>query len=327
VNGRFASRLACAVVAISVVAHADSKDQARAHFERGVELFREGDFRAALIEFQRAYDASPNFKVLYNLGQTNLELQDYAGALKAFRGYLDGGGRSIPAARRAQVEADLRRLESRVAHLEVTVNVPDADITVDDVSVGRSPLRAPVLVSEGRRKIIASKAGMAPVSRVIDVAGGDNPKITLQIVEPNTPAPVVVNVPTPEKPENPQPQPLQPAPVRTTTSPSTGFWIGVGLTGAFAVATGVLGGVALGSKSTFDAKINQVGVAPTDIDSARNQTRTFAVATDISLGVTIAAAITTVVLAFTTSKKHVVEDHGPSAHLLVGPFFGVAGTL
>ena len=315
------------MVAISVAAHADPKDQARAHFERGVELFREGDFRAALIEFQRAYDASPNYKVLYNLGQTNLELQDYAGALKAFRGYLDGGGRAIPAARRSQVEADLKRLESRVARVEITVNVPDADVTIDDVVVGRSPLHAPVLVSEGRRKVAATKAGMTPVSRVIDVAGGDNPRITLQLVEPSAPTPVVVNVPTPEKPENPQPQPIEPVPtVRTTTSPSTGFWIGVGVTATFAVATGVFGGIALASKSDFDAKINQVGASTSDIDAARNQTRAFALATDISLGVAVASAITTVVLAFTTSKKHVAPDHGPTAHLLVGPFFGVAGS-
>ncbi len=92
-------------MASAAPARADT-DDARSHFTRAVELFKEGDFRAALIEFQRAYDASPNYKVLYNLGQTNLELQDYAGALRAFRGYLDGGGRDIPAARRTQVEAD-----------------------------------------------------------------------------------------------------------------------------------------------------------------------------------------------------------------------------
>ena len=99
-------RPACAILvallSFSSLAHADSKDAARSHFEHGVELYREGDFRAALIEFQRAYEASPNYKVLYNLGQTNLELQDYAGALKALRGYLEGGGGAVPAARRTK---------------------------------------------------------------------------------------------------------------------------------------------------------------------------------------------------------------------------------
>src|SRR5690349_16550442 len=90
-----------ATLATPLPARADT-EEAKSHFQRAVELFHEADFRAALIEFQRAYDAAPNYKVLYNLGQTSLELQDYAGALKAFRGYLDGGGREIPAARRTQ---------------------------------------------------------------------------------------------------------------------------------------------------------------------------------------------------------------------------------
>ena len=316
-----------ALVLSPAVARADGKDQARAHFERGVELFREGDFRSALIEFQRAYDATPNYKVLYNLGQTNLELQDYAGALRAFRGYLDGGGRAIPLARRNQVEGDLKRLESRVARLDITVNVEDADVTVDDVSVGKSPLHAPVLVSEGRRRIGATKAGMTPAVRVIDVAGGDNPKISLQLVEPKVSQVVVPVTPQPEH-ETTAPAPLAPAPAtHTVSSPSTAFWIGVAATGALAVGTGVLGGLALASKSTFDAKLNQVGVQSSDVDGARNQTRAFALATDITGGFAVAAAITTVILAFTTSHKRVVQETGPSAHLLVGPFFGVAGTL
>src|SRR5260370_20021824 len=108
----------------------------RAHFKRGVDFFKEGDYRAAMIEFKRAYEAAPNYKVLYNLGQTSLELQDYAGALKAFRGYLDGGGRDIAAARRAQVEVELKKLDSRVARVEIAVNLEGADVAGDDVSVG-----------------------------------------------------------------------------------------------------------------------------------------------------------------------------------------------
>jgi len=321
---RAAVVLVAALLAVPRVARADSKDTARAHFEHGVELYREGDFRAALIEFQRAYEASPNYKVLYNLGQTSLELQDYAGALKALRGYLEGGGRSVPAARKNQVEADIKRLESRVARVDISVNVPDADVTIDDVSVGRSPLRGAVLVSEGRRKIAATRAGMTSAERVIDVAGGDNPRITLQLVEPKAPPPVIVSVPTPQpQPQAPAAQPIAPPPVvRTTSSPSTGFWIGVATTGTLAAAWGVLGGLALGSNNTFQSRLSQPGVQTADVDSARNQTRAFALASDITGGAAIVAAVTTIVLAFTTSHKHVVRE----SRFVVGPSF-VRGTF
>jgi serine/threonine protein kinase len=45
------------------------------------------------------------------------------------------------------------------------------------------PLREPVLVSTGRRKLGASKRA----SRLIDVAGGGKPRITLELVEPQQP--------------------------------------------------------------------------------------------------------------------------------------------
>jgi len=325
---RLAFCLAAAFALAPGAAHAQGAptDQARAHFTRGVDLFREGDFRAAMIEFQRAYDAAPNYKVLYNLGQTSLELQDYAGALKAFSGYLEQGGKDVPAARRAQVETDLHKLESRVARVQVTVNVEGADVLVDDVPVAKTPLREPVVVSEGRRKITVAKAGLAPVSRVIDVAGGDRPTISLEVAETkapnNEPAPPPAPPPAAPVQNTPIAEPPPPAPVHG--GPSTGFWIGLSTTAALGVATGVLGGLALSAKSDFDAKVSQPGVTTQQVDDARNKTRNFALATDITGGVTIAMAITTVVLAFTTGGKK--ESSHAHAHAIVGPgTLGIAG--
>ncbi len=322
--GLVSSLMAAAMLSTSVV-HADGTDDARGHFTRGVELFKEADFRAALIEFQRAYDAAPNYKVLYNLGQTSLELQDYAGALKAFRGYLEGGGNQIPAARRAQVEGDLKKAESRVARVEIAVNVEGADIVIDDVTVGRSPLREPVLVSAGRRKIVATKVGLTAVTRVIDVAGGDRPRVSLDLVDNTQPVQSQVTLPvSPTQTEtrttsNPPPE------GRTTTGPSTAFYVSLVSTGTLAVGAGVLGALALVAKSNFDSKLAQVGVQTSQVDDARNQTRSFALATDIVGGVAIAGAITTVILALTTSGKHETREH---AHLVVSPsFIGLAGEL
>ena len=53
-------------------------ERAREHFERGVDYYGEGDYRAALIEFQRAYSIQPTYRLLYNLGQVAYELRDYA---------------------------------------------------------------------------------------------------------------------------------------------------------------------------------------------------------------------------------------------------------
>src|SRR5512132_1338131 len=115
-------------------------DEGREHFTRGVALFREGDYRAALVEFRRAYEISHNYRALYNIAQTEFEVQDYAGARSSFQKYLTEGGAEIEAGRRAEVEADIKKLAARVARIEIKTNTEGADILVDDVVIGQAPL-------------------------------------------------------------------------------------------------------------------------------------------------------------------------------------------
>jgi tetratricopeptide (TPR) repeat protein len=86
---------------------AEAAREARERFQRGVELYKEGDYRAALLEFRHAYRLSPNPVVLFNIAQSHYELRDYAGAKTAFetspraapRSRPSGGGRSRPSSR------------------------------------------------------------------------------------------------------------------------------------------------------------------------------------------------------------------------------------
>src|SRR5256885_2175420 len=89
-------------------------EEARIRFQRGVQLFHEGSFEAALAEFRKAYQVAPSYRLLYNIGQVHYELHDYVGALKSFRQYLTDGSTDIPADRRVAVEAEIRKLEGLV---------------------------------------------------------------------------------------------------------------------------------------------------------------------------------------------------------------------
>jgi len=298
-------------------------EEASAHFKRGVQFFQEQDFRGALIEFKRAYEIQPKYLVLYNIGQTSLELQDYAAALTALKRYLDEGGKAVPRDRRVQVESEIKKLEGRVARVTVKANVDGADVLVDDVVVGKTPLTSPLVVSAGRRKIGINKAGSPPQSRAIDVAGGDETSVDLEIAQQQT----VVVAPTPENP-NPQPiivttnPPPQPAP--SGGGPSAATWIGVAVTGAAGVATIVMGSLAIGAKGQYDEAIGTPNNA-VKISDARDKTKTFAVATDVLLGATIVSAGITLVLALTTragpkTAEHVKIDFGPTGASIRGAF-------
>ncbi len=52
-----------------------ARDRAIALFKRGLDLYAAGDYVGSRIEFQRAYDAAPNYKVLYNIGQVCFQLK------------------------------------------------------------------------------------------------------------------------------------------------------------------------------------------------------------------------------------------------------------
>ena len=172
----------------------DAVNKAREHFNRGVELFKEGNFQAALIEFRRANEVSPNYRILFNLGQTYFELQDYAGAMKSFDAYLLQGGAEIPAARRAEVEQELGKLRSRVARATITTNVAGAEILVDDSVVGKSPLSEPLLLSAGKRKLAISTGRGTPTVKFVELAGGDAVTVEL-LVETAAAAPAPVAAP------------------------------------------------------------------------------------------------------------------------------------
>ncbi|HWE28509.1 MAG TPA: hypothetical protein VHB97_10930, partial [Polyangia bacterium] len=51
--------------------------EAGRHFQRGVDLYADGDFRGALVEFKKAYTVWPRANVLYDIGQTEYQLLAY----------------------------------------------------------------------------------------------------------------------------------------------------------------------------------------------------------------------------------------------------------
>lgn len=242
--------------------------EAQDHFQRARTLYDEGDFKLALVEFKRAYELSPNYRVLYNIGQVSIQLQDYAAALRTLERYLEEGGTEVPASRKAQVDADIKMLVGRTAYLSVTTK-PPADISIDDQPAGHAPFREPLLVNAGPRKITASKPGFLPTTRNVTLAGGDRQDVSMEL----TPVPkdqVFV--------------------VQSRTEKSyTPAIVGWTATGALAVTTVILGVIALGKKSDLDEFSKPTNlVRPDDRLKAESSATTFSVATDIFAIATVA---------------------------------------
>jgi hypothetical protein len=168
---------------------ASAIERAKRHFDHALELYQQHALEEALLEFERAYQLAPSYKILYNLGLIHRELNHHAEALKAFRQYLNDGGSEISDERRLSVEQAIREIVPRVATIEIATNVEGADVRVDDLDVGQSPLRSPVTVNPGRRRITASKTGYLPETKMVTVVGSDSVRVQLTL-QSSRPAPV-----------------------------------------------------------------------------------------------------------------------------------------
>jgi hypothetical protein len=165
-------------------ASAGESTQAAEHFDRGVTYYEEADYSAALVEFKRAYEISPAWRVLFNIGQTDFQLHEYVEALGALRRFVAEGGELIKPKRRAEVDAELADLNDRVARVSFESNLSETTISVDGQPVGVTPLSGPVLVSAGIRRVTALHTGRDPVEQRISVIGGDAMAVQLDFAIP-----------------------------------------------------------------------------------------------------------------------------------------------
>ncbi len=155
--------------------------EAKQRFDRGFELYNEGEYPLALIEFNRAYELVPNYRVLYNIGQVCIQLAQYANARRALEEYRTKGGDELPVERREAVARDLAMLDRRTAFLMITTNVPGAEVLVDDVVVGKTPLGPALLVDAGVHRISARLQGYQQRASRVTLAGGDEQTLALTL--------------------------------------------------------------------------------------------------------------------------------------------------
>ncbi|MBL9025502.1 MAG: PEGA domain-containing protein [Myxococcales bacterium] len=310
--------VALAMLLSPAVAYAQPAE-AGAAFDRGVSFFRDGDYEAAMVEFKKAHELDPNWRVLYNLGQTSRELRDYAAALTSFERYLSEGGQAVEADRKAKVEGWIEELKGKVATLRLEVDVADAEVAIDDITVGKTPLKA-VVVNAGRRKVSITKPGYAPLTRFVDVAGTERKNVTIQLSP-------LTQQGGEQKPDESRPSPLAPNEQPEGASPWP--WAAFGITAAAGTVTAVLGGLSLSKKATFEEELEKVPNTATAIDAARDDARTFAIAADVMGGVTIAGAIVTIVgFAVEGSKGTVEREAKAPVRWMVGPgHIGVRGSF
>jgi hypothetical protein len=147
------------------------KGPAKDAYESGKLLYGVGDFAAALIKFNAAYDASKDVRLLWNVATCESKLHHYARAVGLVRQYLKEGAAGISDQDRLDAEQTVRVLEPLTSTVRVTVNEAGAEVYVDDQLVGPAPID-PQLVDIGVHKVRAHKAEFEDSIQDMTVNGG-----------------------------------------------------------------------------------------------------------------------------------------------------------
>jgi hypothetical protein len=183
--------------------------------------------------------------------------------------------------------------------------VDGPELTIDDAPADHPVARDTLLVGAGRHKLTASKHGYVTAVRMLDIAGGDDVEVHLDLVR-----------------EAREGSPRREAPSYTAS-------IIAATVGAAGVAVGTVFGLqAVGNKSSLAAECSASRVCPS---SARNDVDAFSRNTTVSTFAFSAGAAGLIAAAYLYFHARASEAPPPSAGQLtpwVGPgSAGVAGTF
>ncbi len=237
--------------------------EAALHFDRGVELYGEGNLDAALVEFERAYELVSSHRVLYNLAQVQAERHEYVAALGLFEKYLAEGGSEVPESRRVETTAEIARLRTRVVELWVDTDVEGASLFVNGESAGGLPLAAPVLINPGLAHVRVEKAGYEPASRELRVTGGDRVRLGLPLDEH-----AAANGSGAKERSDASLRSYKPA------------WICSAVTLALGGATLSLGLITRDANRALDAELDRFPARESELADRRSKVKTYAALTD-----------------------------------------------
>jgi hypothetical protein len=150
-------------------------------WDAALALFGEKNWRGAIVQFQRMYDQTKNPRILLNIAVAEKEQGNYARSIRMFERMIAEGQGKLTKQELDEAKASIDTLKSFVSTLDVTTNVPGANISIDGEDVGTTPL-APVTVSVGSRAVRVTKDGFREQTKSVDIARGKPAALKVELV-------------------------------------------------------------------------------------------------------------------------------------------------
>jgi hypothetical protein len=156
---------------------------ARDAYDEATARLGDQDDRGALEKYQQAYGLSKDPRLLFNMAVCDRNLQRYAQMQRDLLRYEQEAAGQMSPEEEAQVQGALAAIRHLVVQIRLRVSEAGAQVSVDGETVGLTPLATPVVMDVGKHTVTVKKEGFAPAERGVDLAGGEDAAIDLQLVE------------------------------------------------------------------------------------------------------------------------------------------------
>lgn len=196
--------LACLALLVVTAASAKPKPpaqtpaqkQAAEHAAAAAQALKTGDADTAVRELKTAHELAPNLDGEVDLSRAEVLSGDVLAGRDTLKQALATYDASL-GAKRAPLEAELARVDARLAHLTLDVSEPGASVKFDGRELGVTPLAAPIEANPGAHALDVSKAGFEPVTRELALRSGPT-ALSIALARVSATGRLVVTAPTTE---------------------------------------------------------------------------------------------------------------------------------
>lgn len=169
----------------SAPAEPSSADQYKQHMSNGVKLFNDGNFDAAIAEFEAAYAERPRASPLVNLALCHKSLFHYPKAIAALERALEHHRDTMEAEDRAAAEHAIAEMRALLGYITVEVTPPHAVLYIDDDALPPNAKDKPIPLGPGKHRIGARAEGYESAEELVTITSADRDKIVKFALVPN----------------------------------------------------------------------------------------------------------------------------------------------
>jgi hypothetical protein len=285
------------------------KQEAVDHFKKGVEFFNEKNFSAALVEFLKSYEIIPNWALRYNIAVCYEETGKTVEALEEYRKYLDDGGEKVAGERKAEVEASIKKLESKIGYLILECSEAGSTVVVDEYHEYEAEKAIPL--AAGFHTIAVKKTGFETFKKEISVASGENKILDVTLISLGAAAGQKTKSPGKEIPQPGKGKGAKPE-KKKMKRPLRWLWAGLGAGLAIGAGSVTTGALALKKRNDMRAAADGCEATATrdecpEAYDLQDRAGDLIVATNVLAALAGAAALTGLVLFLLDKPKPTVE--------------------